>query len=83
MTGWQRVIQVPDTWEGWAVRILTIMLTLVLVSAYLLLDAIDDLQAYLAESRVQRATYQQAEAARECAILLLLSSASETERLGC
>lgn len=80
----QRFIHVPDTWEGWALRIMTVALVIVFVAVYVLLGKLADLEVFIAESRVQRTTFQQQELARQCTILSLLgSSRGEMEKLRC
>lgn len=80
----RRVFHVPDSWEAWAMRILTIMLALVFAAMYVLLGKLGDLEVYIAESRVQRTTFQHQEQARQCTILSLLgSSRAEMEKLRC
>jgi hypothetical protein len=72
-------MQVPDTWEGWAMRILTTFLAIVLVAVWALMGQLSDLENFIEQSRVQRMTFQQQEVARQCAILERLG-ATETER---
>lgn len=80
----RRLMQVPDTWEAWAVRVLTVMLAIVLLAVYVLLGKIGDLEDFVNESRDQRILFQNEEAARQCAILVRLQVApAELEDLRC
>lgn len=79
-----KVVQVPDTWEAWAVRILTIAIMLVFVAVYYFSSQVTALQSYIAESRQQRTEYQQQELARQCTLLRSVGvSAAELRELKC
>lgn len=72
----QRFIQVPNSWEGWVLRIMTIALVLVFVAVYILFGAISrlseqlgGLEGFVSDSRAQRTAFQNAEQARQCLAL--------------
>lgn len=79
-----RFVQVPDSWEAWAVRILTVAVVLVFAAAFYLSRQVASLQEYIGESRQQRTAFQQQEQARQCAILRAVgTSTSELRELKC
>jgi hypothetical protein len=79
-----RFVQVPDTWEAWAVRILTVAVSLVFVAAWFLSTQVRDVQLFMEDSRQQRTAFQQQEKARQCAILRGIgTSPAELRTLQC
>lgn len=80
LTHVERFFHVPDTWEAWAIRVLTVMLTLVLISIGVLINQLADLSGYISESRSQRLSFQQEETARQCAMLRALGTTPDTLR---
>jgi hypothetical protein len=81
----KRVVHVPDTWEGWVMRVMTIALVMVFVALYFLFGKLASLEDYITESRQQRTGYQQQELARQCALLYATQTltAAELEDLQC
>ena len=67
--GLGKFVGVPDSWEGWAVRILTVAVVLTLATQAFLGRMIADQNDFLRESRSQRTEFQLEETARQCAIL--------------
>lgn len=66
----RKVVEVPDTWEGWATRVLTVAVVIVFIASIALVGMVRGLNAYVSESRSQRLVYQQQETVRQCAILV-------------
>lgn len=69
-------VGVPSTWEGWAVRVLTIAVVAALLACWILYGQLSvlirlttDQNAFIRESRAQRLVFQQQETARQCAAL--------------
>lgn len=69
----QRFLHVPDTWEGWALRVMTVAIALVFVAISVLLGRIGslevkliDLETYIEQSRTERNAFQQENVARQC-----------------
>lgn len=80
----RRIVDVPDTWEAWVQRVMTIVAAAVLVAAVLLLVKVGQVQTYIEQSRLAREHYQVLELERQCAILVALDTpVSELGRLGC
>lgn len=82
--GFRRFVDVPNTWEGWAVRVLTMGVVLVLVVAIWLLSALLVLQATANTARQERNDYQNIQTRRVCVILRLEQvSGPELRELQC
>jgi hypothetical protein len=64
-----RFLRVPDSWEAWAIRVLTVAIVFVFAAAFLLGGQVQELQDFVSESRTQRTQFQQEETARQCALL--------------
>lgn len=80
----ERFIHVPDTWEGWATRIITVAIALLFLAVAVLIGQINSLEDYLVESRQQRTAFQAEETARQCLALALLgSSQAELRKYRC
>lgn len=94
----QKAIHVPDTWEGWVLRVMTAAIALVFAAIWILLGRIGtleaqlthldsklvDLETYIASSRSERNQFQEQNVARQCRILQELRlPAGEMGRLGC
>lgn len=79
-TALERFIKVPDTWEAWAIRVLTVMLALVLVAEAILINQLASLGDYIQDSRQQRQSFQIEETARQCATLRALGTTPDTLR---
>jgi len=65
----KKVVDVPDTWEGWAMRVLTIAVVIMLLVSLTLISMVRGLSAYVSDSRQQRIQFQVEETARQCVIL--------------
>ena len=90
----QRFLGVPDSWEGWAVRILTIVVMLTFVTQWLLAQQIAQVETqvgelvrltqqqntFMNESRTQRQSFQSEETARQCQLLRELGTSQEDLR---
>lgn len=84
-------LRVPDTWEGWAMRVMTVAVVMVFVAVWWLAGQINSLSSqldgmggYIAESRAQRTAYQVEELARQCTTLSKVGvSVAERRALGC
>lgn len=75
-TGLRKFVGVPDSWEGWAIRVLTVAVILTLVTQAVLGAAVARLttltveqSAFMRDSREQRVAFQQQETERQCEIL--------------
>ena len=83
-SGLRRFVDVPDTWEGWAVRVLTIAVVLMIITTLYLTQQVAELHAYIQEGRAQRQEWQQVEAERVCVVLRQNgSNDSGLKELGC
>ena len=76
----RRVVQVPDTWEGWAMRILTIGIVLVLVAAFFLGQQVAALQDQVNSGRHERIAYQEEQTMRVCALMRVAGATPEDLR---
>ena len=68
----KRFVAVPDTWDGWAIRVLTIAVIITLCSSWILITRIDDLSDQLHQGRVERTASQEAQTVRLCAVIAVL-----------
>ena len=60
---------VPDNHTDWATRVLTVLVSLVLIATYLLLDRFGEVNAFLVESTQQRQQFQEEQLLRTCVVL--------------
>lgn len=65
----RRFTEVPSTWEGWAMRVLTIGIVIVLIAAWLLAGKTAALSQQIRDGRNERNTFQVEQAVRVCALL--------------
>lgn len=72
-------VGVPSSWDGWAIRVLTIAVVAALLVCWILYGQLvtlirltEDQNAFLQESRNQRAVFQEEETVRQCAMLRVL-----------
>jgi len=72
----KRFAAVPDTWEGWAVRVLTVAVILVFGAAMILLSQTASLREQVANGRSERTAYQEEQTVRVCQILRHLEVSS-------
>lgn len=75
----RRIVEVPSTWEGWAMRVLTICTVLVLAASIMVFRQVSDVMNFMTESRADRTTYQIEQQRRMC--YLLASSNVSPEKL--
>jgi hypothetical protein len=64
----KHVVQVPDSWEGWAMRVLTIGIILVLGAAFVLGQQVSLLRDQVTNGRAERNAYQVEQTARVCTL---------------
>lgn len=65
----KKAVQVPDTWEAWAMRVLTMGIVVVLFAAWALMGRIAELQSQITSGRNERNAYQVEQTERVCALL--------------
>jgi hypothetical protein len=65
----RRLVEVPSTWEGWAMRVLTICTVLVLGAAIMIGRQVSGVMDFMEESRSDRTAFQQEQQQRTCVIL--------------
>lgn len=77
----QRFVEVPSSWEGWVMRVMTVSVVLMITTTLVLLQMVIGLRAYVSDSFADRRAFQEQEAARQCLILTRLG-ASDLELRG-
>jgi hypothetical protein len=65
----RKFVQVPDTWEAWAVRVLTIAVVVTIGVAVILLQQTAELRSLIVNGRAERNTYQNDQTYRVCMLL--------------
>lgn len=88
---WSSFVSVPTTWEGWAVRVLTVAVVLVIgIQAVLgaqllkLIALTEDQNVFMNNSVNQRTAFQHEETARQCELLRHQNvTLTQLQSLGC
>lgn len=88
---WRRFASVPDTWDGWAVRVLTMAVILTMATVWGLMirvgalsDQLNQVSSSISDGRADRQEYQQTELARQCTTLAKLGvNLPAMKELGC
>lgn len=92
MAGWRvrKFVSVPDTWEGWAIRVLTVAVVLTLAVQCLLWRELHAVHTYIEQSRVNREHFQddqrefmRKQEARTCDLIRHNDRYDELGALGC
>jgi hypothetical protein len=73
----RQLVQPPSTWEGWAMRVLTIAVIFVFGAAVMIVRQVAGVMDYMAESRAERYEFQVEQQQRTC---LLLKNMGLSER---
>ena len=80
----KKFVAVPSTWDGWAMRVMTISVVLVLASAWILFQRTEQLSEQLNVGRAERNAFQREQTERTCVILRKqLTDANTLKGLGC
>lgn len=83
-TALHEVVSVPSTWDGWAVRVLTIAVVICIISAWAVFAASRQLSLQVEELQVRNSTYQSQAQTRGCLLLKKLGATSdELVSVGC
>lgn len=80
----KKFAEVPSTWEGWVMRVMTVFVVLVLVAAVMLYHRVNALEKFIANSRSERNIEHEVQAERICVALVQLRVSPRTlERVEC
>lgn len=81
----KRFTELPNTWDGWAMRIMTISVILVFCAAWVLFGQVRTLQEQLSVGRGERNTFQNQTTTRLCTLVRHETTISEetVRALGC
>lgn len=78
------VVSVPKTFDGWAVRVLTIAVVICVISAWAVFAASRQLSIQVEELQTKNGTYQSQAQTRGCLLLKKLGATSdELAGVGC
>lgn len=67
--GIKRFVDVPSTWEGWVMRVMTVSVIIMIAVSIVLLQLVLEQRSFSNVSRQQRQTFQSEETARQCELL--------------
>jgi len=65
----RKIVEVPSTWEAWAMRVLTICTVLVLGAAVMITRQVTGVMDYMEDSRADRTAFQIQQQHRTCLLL--------------
>ena len=65
----KRFVSVPDTWEGWVMRVMTVAVVITLSMCLILLQKTAELSDQINRGRAERNAYQTEQSERTCSIL--------------
>ena len=69
----KRFVSVPDTWEGWVMRVMTVAVVVTLSMCLILLQKTAELSQQITNGRAERNAFQQEQTERTCAVLRTLT----------
>ena len=69
----KRFVSVPDTWEGWVMRVMTVAVVVTLAMCLVLMQKTAELSDQVTRGRAERNAYQEIQTERTCAVLALLT----------
>lgn len=82
--GIKRFVDVPSTWEGWVMRVMTVAVVILIIVSGTLLQLVLEQKSFSSDSRRQRLTFQQEETRRQCEILRFEGAGiAQLQDLGC
>ena len=65
----KRFVSVPDTWEGWVMRVMTVAVVVTLAMCLVLLQKTAELSQQISNGRAERNSFQAEQSERTCSIL--------------
>ena len=65
----KRFVSVPDTWEGWVMRVMTVAVVITLSMCLILLQKTAELSQQITNGRAERNAFQTEQSERTCSIL--------------